>query len=42
MKKEGIPPKVAIYARVSTHDKGQDPELQLEPLRGYAERRGFM
>lgn len=42
MKKQGISSKVAIYARVSTHDKGQDPELQLGPLRDYAERRGFV
>ena len=41
MKKEGIPSTVAIYARVSTHDKGQDPELQLVPLREYAKRRGL-
>jgi DNA invertase Pin-like site-specific DNA recombinase len=29
--------KVAIYARVSTRDKGQNPEVQLEPLRKYCE-----
>lgn len=28
--------KVAIYARVSTRDKGQNPDVQLEPLRKYA------
>jgi predicted site-specific integrase-resolvase len=33
--------RVAIYARVSTIDKGQDPETQLMALREYAERRGF-
>jgi DNA invertase Pin-like site-specific DNA recombinase len=33
--------RVAIYARVSTVDKGQDPETQLMGLREYAERRGF-
>jgi DNA invertase Pin-like site-specific DNA recombinase len=33
--------RVAIYARVSTVDKGQDPETQLMALREYAERRGF-
>ena len=33
--------RVAIYARVSTVDKGQDPETQLMALRAYAERRGF-
>src|SRR5512139_2614593 len=39
MKKEGI--RAALYARCSTHDKGQDPELQLSPLREYCHRRGF-
>ncbi len=33
--------RVAIYARVSTFDKGQDPETQLFHLREYVERRGF-
>ncbi len=33
--------RVAIYARVSTLDKGQDPETQLLQLREYATRRGF-
>ncbi len=33
--------RVAIYARVSTFDKGQDPEAQLLQLREYADRRGF-
>ncbi len=33
--------RVAIYARVSTFDKGQDPETQLLQLREYAKRRGF-
>jgi DNA invertase Pin-like site-specific DNA recombinase len=33
--------RVAIYARVSTVDKGQDPETQLISLREYAERRDF-
>ena len=33
--------RVAIYARVSTVDKGQDPETPLMALREYAERRGF-
>ena len=31
---------VAIYARVSTRDKGQDPEHQLHQLREFAERHG--
>ena len=33
--------RAAIYARVSTTDRGQDPETQLRQLREYAERRGF-
>lgn len=33
--------RVAIYARVSTIDKRQDPELQLRELREYAGRRGW-
>jgi len=33
--------KAAIYARVSTIDKGQDPEGQLMQLREYASRRDF-
>lgn len=36
------PKRVALYARVSTVDKGQDPETQLRPLREYADRRGFI
>lgn len=36
------PKRVALYARVSTLDKGQDPETQLRPLREYAARRGFI
>jgi DNA invertase Pin-like site-specific DNA recombinase len=35
------PPKVAIYARVSTLDKGQDTEVQLRDLRAYAHARGW-
>jgi len=38
----GAQKRVAIYARVSTVDKGQDPETQLLALRDYAERRGFI
>jgi DNA invertase Pin-like site-specific DNA recombinase len=34
--------RVAIYARVSTADRGQDPETQLLALREYAARRGFV
>jgi len=33
--------RVAIYARVSTFEKGQDPETQLRQLREYVERRKF-
>lgn len=32
--------RVAIYARVSTDDKGQDPENQLMQLRAWCERSG--
>lgn len=33
--------RTALYARVSTTDKGQDPELQLRPLREYCAARGL-
>jgi len=33
--------RVAIYARVSTLEKRQDPETQLRQLRDYVERRDF-
>ena len=33
--------RVAIYARVSTLDRGQNPETQLITLRDYAEHRDF-
>jgi DNA invertase Pin-like site-specific DNA recombinase len=33
--------RVAIYARVSTSNGHQDPEMQLRELREYAERRGW-
>ena len=33
--------RVAIYARVSTTDKGQDVDLQLRDLRNYVEGRGW-
>jgi DNA invertase Pin-like site-specific DNA recombinase len=33
--------KVAIYARVSTANNGQSPEMQLRELREYCERRGW-
>jgi putative DNA-invertase from lambdoid prophage Rac len=35
------PLRVALYGRVSTRDKAQDPELQLVPLREYAVARGW-
>jgi DNA invertase Pin-like site-specific DNA recombinase len=31
--------RAALYARISTHDKGQNPELQLQPLREYCQKR---
>ena len=33
--------KVALYARVSTANNGQDPTMQTRELREYAERRGW-
>jgi DNA invertase Pin-like site-specific DNA recombinase len=33
--------RVALYARVSTLNHGQDPEVQLRELRAYCERRDF-
>jgi hypothetical protein len=33
--------RVALYARVSTKNNGQDPETQLIALREYAHHRGF-
>lgn len=33
--------RAALYARVSTKDKGQDPEVQLGPLRAEAARQGW-
>jgi DNA invertase Pin-like site-specific DNA recombinase len=33
--------RIAIYARVSTSDKGQSPDMQLRELREYCERRGW-
>lgn len=40
MSRRGVP-RAALYARVSTHDKGQDPELQLEDLRALCRARGW-
>lgn len=39
--KANIIKRVALYARVSTLDKGQDPETQLVQLRQYAQNRNF-
>ena len=39
--KNGALLRVAIYARVSTVDKGQNPEVQLKPLREYCTARGL-
>jgi DNA invertase Pin-like site-specific DNA recombinase len=33
--------RVALYGRVSTRDKDQDPQLQLVPMREYAAARGW-
>ena len=33
--------KAALYARVSTIDKDQNPEIQLEKLRGYCNEQGW-
>lgn len=35
------PLRVALYARVSTRDKDQNPQVQLGPLRDYAHARGW-
>jgi DNA invertase Pin-like site-specific DNA recombinase len=37
----GRPLRIALYARVSTRDKDQDPELQLESLRAYVAARDW-
>jgi DNA invertase Pin-like site-specific DNA recombinase len=34
-------PRVGLYARVSTRDRQQDPELQLVPMREYGAARGW-
>ncbi len=39
-----VPPRpvqAALYARVSTRDKDQDPEVQLVPMRQHADARGW-
>jgi len=33
--------RTALYARISTLNHGQDPEVQLRELRDYCQRRGF-
>jgi predicted site-specific integrase-resolvase len=33
--------RVALYARVSTADKGQDPHVQTLELKEYCQRRGW-
>ena len=33
--------KVSLYARVSTDDKGQDPETQMDIIRDIAKKRGY-
>jgi DNA invertase Pin-like site-specific DNA recombinase len=33
--------RVALYARISTNNHGQDPEMQLRELREYCQRRGW-
>ncbi len=38
----GPPLRVALYARVSTRDRDQDPELQLDALRAYVAARGWL
>src|ERR1039457_3335348 len=40
-KEEIITTRVALYARVSTLNHGQDPEVQLRELREFCQRRGF-
>jgi DNA invertase Pin-like site-specific DNA recombinase len=36
----GHPIRVGLYARISTRDKDQDPELQLDAMRDYVRARG--
>ena len=38
---ESKPTRVALYARVSTANTGQSPEMQLRELREHCERRGW-
>ncbi len=39
--RNSTPARVAIYARVSTKNNGQDPETQLMALREYVQARGL-
>jgi DNA invertase Pin-like site-specific DNA recombinase len=41
MADESISLRTALYARVSTSNSGQDPEVQLRELREYCQRRGW-
>jgi len=41
MKNKPIGNRVVMYARVSTQNHGQDPEVQLREMRGYLKLRGF-
>jgi DNA invertase Pin-like site-specific DNA recombinase len=40
--RSGMQPRVALYARVSTRDRNQDPEVQLVPMREHARSRGWL
>jgi DNA invertase Pin-like site-specific DNA recombinase len=40
-REEGTTKRVASYARVSTLNHGQDPEVQLRELREFCQRRRF-
>lgn len=40
-KAQSRPVRTAIYARVSTVNNGQNPEMQLREIREYADRRGW-
>jgi DNA invertase Pin-like site-specific DNA recombinase len=41
MKEKALGNRVVMYARVSTQNHGQDPEMQLREMRGYLKLRGF-
>jgi DNA invertase Pin-like site-specific DNA recombinase len=41
MKEKASSNRVVMYARVSTQNHGQDPEVQLREMRGYLKLRGF-